>query len=91
MCGQWDFTKPLQPNDVSKDLAAVFEKTMNSLCGASYKMLQLSGSQAGARNFLFICEQTLVTNPPVRHYVTVLLHLEGAGDKASIVNIARFY
>lgn len=91
MCGQWDFTKPLQPNEVDQDLVDVFEKTMNSLCGASYKMLQLSGSQAGARNFLFICEQTLATNPSVKHYVTVFLHLEDAGDRASIVNIARFY
>ncbi len=91
MCGQWDFTKPQQPNEVEQKLADVFEETMNSLSGASYKMLQLSGKQAGARNFFFICEQTLATNPSVKHYVTVLLHLEGAGERASIINITRFY
>ena len=85
--GGWDFTHPQKVEDVDPSLVTLFEKTMSKLVGASYKMVQLSGVQASARNYLFICEQHVVSYNPQKCYAAVILHMEGAGDSATIVNI----
>lgn len=85
--GGWDFTHPQTVENVDPHLVTLFEKTMSTLVGASYKMLQLSGVQASARNYLFICEQALATCHPQKSYAAVVLHMEGTGDSATIVNI----
>lgn len=85
--GGWDFTHPQTVDDVDPHLVTLFEKTMSSLVGASYKILQLSGVQASARNYFFICEQTLVTCHLQKSYAAVTLHMEDTGDSATIVNI----
>lgn len=47
----------------------------NGLVGASYKPLLYVGTQlVKGVNHWFIAEQTLVTNPPVRHIVTIAVN-----------------
>lgn len=55
--------------------ATAWGAVTGGLCGASYKPLLYIGTQvAKGVNHWFIAEQTLVTNPPVRHIVTIAVN-----------------
>ena len=55
--------------------ASVWSSVDGGLCGASYKPLLFIGEQvAKGTNYWFIAEQTLITNPPVKHIVTIAIN-----------------
>lgn len=48
---------------------------MEGLVGASYKPLLCLGSQlVNGKNFFFIAEQTIITNPAIRRVVKVVIN-----------------
>ena len=55
--------------------ASAWSAVNNGLVGASYKPLIFIGTQvAKGTNYWFIAEQTLTTNPPVKHIVTIAIN-----------------
>ena len=55
--------------------ASAWSGVTEGLCGASYKPLVYIGTQlVRGVNYWFIAEQTLITNPPVRHIVTIAVN-----------------
>lgn len=55
--------------------AASAWSSLSSLVGASYKALLFYGTQqVNGVNYFFIAEQVLVTNPPVRRLVKLVIH-----------------
>lgn len=61
-------------------LASGFTQAFEGHVGASFKPVLYCGSQlVNGLNHMFICEETLVTNPPAKHVARVVLHesLEG--------------
>ena len=55
--------------------AASAWSAVEGVCGASYKPLLYVGTQlVKGVNHWFICEQTLITNPPVKHIVTIAIN-----------------
>lgn len=55
--------------------ASAWSGVAEGLCGASYKPLVYVGEQvAKGTNYWFIAEQTLITNPTVRHIVTFAIN-----------------
>ena len=59
------------------------------LTGAGYKPLLYLGSQVGkGTNYFFIAEQNLITNPPVRKVVLMVINgLNGVYELASVEEI----
>lgn len=62
---------------------------MEGLVGASYKPLLYYGKQlVNGVNYYFIAEQTLVTNPPIRRIVKLVIHeKDGEYKLASVEEI----
>lgn len=55
--------------------ASAWGAVNGGLVGASYKPLIFIGTQAAkGTNYWFIAEQTLTTNPPVKHIVTIAIN-----------------
>ena len=55
--------------------ASAWSAVEGGLCGASFKPLLYVGKQtAKGVNHWFIAEETLITNPPVKHIVTIAIN-----------------
>ena len=55
--------------------ASAWSAVESGLCGASFKPLIYIGTQvAKGTNHWFIVEETMVTNPPVRHIATLAIN-----------------
>jgi len=68
-------------------VATAFAEATMDLRGAEYIPLLYCGEQlVDGTNYVIICGQIMITNPPVHHIVKMIIHapLEG---KASIANI----
>ncbi len=73
LAGGWNVEVAVgaMPEKVATGFAQVFE----DIVGASYVPLVYCGSQiVNGTNYMIICEQTLITNPPANHVVKVVLH-----------------
>ena len=55
--------------------ASAWSGAIEGLVGASYKPLIFYGTQlVNGVNYYFVAEQTLITNPPVRRLVKLVIH-----------------
>ena len=75
MFGKIDFVEFEGLSKMPQEAASAWSAVDGGLCGASYKPLLFVGKQvAKGTNYWFIAEQTLVTNPPVKHIVTIAVN-----------------
>lgn len=59
-----------------QEYASAWSAVETGLCGASFKPLLCVGKQVTkGTNYWFIAEETLVTNPPVKHIATIAINL----------------
>ena len=74
-----------------QDLASAYVECVESLVGCSYKPVLFVGTQlVNGTNYFLLCEQTMVTNPPVRNLVEVVINVPAGsigGKGASLVRI----
>ena len=69
-----------------QDYASAWHSLMDDLIGASYKPLLCLGKQiVNGVHYFFIAEQTLITNPPVRRVVKIVI--TQFGNRYEIVSI----
>lgn len=68
---------------------SAWDGALGSLVGATYKpLLYIGKQQVHGTNFFFIVEQTLITNPPIRRLVKLVIHeLDGEYKLASVEEI----
>ncbi len=81
LAGGWNVEVAVEklPQKVATGFAQVF----GEFAGAGYVPLVYCGSQVvNGTNYMIICEQTLVTNPPAKHVVKVVLHETLPGEDA---------
>lgn len=75
MLGKIEFVEFKGLESMPQKAASAWAAVDGGLCGASYKPLVYIGTQqVRGVNHWFIAEQTLVTNPPVKHIVTIAVN-----------------
>ena len=75
MLGKIEFDNFEGMTSLPQKAASAWSAVDGGLCGASYKPLLYIGEQvAKGTNYWFIAEQTLITNPPVKHLVTIAIN-----------------
>lgn len=75
MLGKIEFENFEGLTKMPQKAASAWSAVNNGLVGASYKPLLFVGTQvAKGTNYFFIAEQTLTTNPPVKHIVTIAIN-----------------
>lgn len=73
--GGWVIDPVITVDKLPEKLATGYYQAFENWEGASYKPLVYCGTQVvSGTNHMFICEQTLVTNPPMKHIAKVILH-----------------
>ena len=86
MVGAWTLAK-MEAVDLPEKAAAAFSKVTNGMVGAKYIPVLYCGEQlVNGTNYMIICKQTLVTNPPEEHLVTIVINCSAQGS-CSIVSI----
>lgn len=66
--------------------ASAWSGAFEGLVGATYKPLLFYATQlVNGTLYYFVAEQTLITNPPIRRIVKVVIH--GAGDEYKLVAV----
>lgn len=74
MFGAWKIAD-MGACNLPQDVATGFSEAFADLQGASYIPVLYCGEQlVHGTNHMIICKQTLVTNPPAEHVVSVILH-----------------
>lgn len=69
--------------------AAAFSAVTKGMVGAGYAPVLYCGEQiVNGINYMIICKQTLVTNPPEEHLVTMVINCSAQGS-CSIVSIEQ--
>ena len=89
MTGSWNILK-MEPCKLPQKLATGFSEVTKEIVGASYEPVLYCATQLVAgTNHMLICNQTLVTNPPKKSIVKMILHetLDGKFIILSIENI----
>ena len=84
LVGGWEMP---EDKTVTPELQEMFEKAMEGLVGVTYEPLELVATQLVAgTNYMFYCNGTTVTNPPVTkaYFVTIYQPLEGAPEILAI-------
>lgn len=87
--GSW-VPAPFVAGKLPEKAASAYGEAVAGLAGASYIPLLYCGEQVVAgMNYMIICGQTLVTNPPEGHVVKMVIHepLEGKATIRSIETI----
>lgn len=75
MLGKIEFENFEGLTKMPQKAASAWSAVDGGLCGASYKPLLYIGTKmVKGVNHWFIAEQTLVTNPPVKHIVTIAIN-----------------
>lgn len=75
MLGKIEFDNFEGLSSMPQKAASAWGAVDGGICGASYKPLIYVGEQvAKGTNYWFIAEQTLITNPPVKHIVTIAVN-----------------
>lgn len=75
MLGAIEFENFEGLTSMPQSAASAWSAVDGGICGASYKPLLYVGKQiVRGINHWFIAEQTLVTNPPVKHIVTIAIN-----------------
>ena len=72
-----------------QEYASAFTAATEKIVGADYKpLLCLGKQQVNGKNFYFIAEQTLVTNPPLRRIVKLVINsLNGKHEIISVEEV----
>lgn len=87
MLGSWKIAE-MEPCNLPQDVATGFSEAFANLQGASYIPVLYCGEQlVHGTNYMIICKQTLVTNPPAEHIVSVILHKPLPSDSEQAWNI----
>ncbi|MDK2968327.1 hypothetical protein [Lacrimispora sp.] len=74
--GNW-VLEEFTPCDLPQEVASGFTDVMNEMVGAHYIPLLYAATQLVAgKNYMIICESSLVAADPVRSLVAVYLHQE---------------
>ncbi|MBZ3935953.1 hypothetical protein [Methanimicrococcus blatticola] len=88
MTGEWKIEDNPACN-LPQKLATGFTQAFEGLVGASYKpTLYIASQLVAGTNYMLICEQKLMTNPPHLGYVKVVLH-EDLNGHFSIMSIDK--
>ena len=75
MLGKIEFVEFKGLESMPQKAASAWAAVDSGLCGASYKPLVYIGKQqVRGVNHWFIAEQTLITNPPAKHIVTIAVN-----------------
>lgn len=94
--GKWVLTEAKEyafTTDDEKAAKRAFDEAMEGWCGASYIPVWYAGfmALAGGIRYMFICDQTLVTEKPSEHLVEVVIG-RGLAQKplpAKILSISK--
>ncbi|MGL5752169.1 MAG: hypothetical protein ACRCXT_16670 [Paraclostridium sp.] len=75
------------PHDLSPALNTCLNTALTSLTGAGYELILYVGSQlVSGTNYLVICKETTLTNPPSERLVAVVINQPLSG-KCTIVSV----
>lgn len=86
MVGAWTLAT-MEATKLPENAAAAFSNVTNGMVGAKYVPVLYVGEQiVNGTNYMIICKQTLVTNPPEEHLVTMVINCS-AQSNCSIVSI----
>lgn len=87
MTGTWNLAN-MEAVSLPQKVATAFTDVTKGLIGAGYIPVLYCGEQlVHGTNYMIICKQTLVTNPPVEHLVTMVINCSEQGS--SIVRIEQ--
>lgn len=87
MMGAWKLAD-MEAAKLPQEVATAFTDVTKGLVGAGYIPVLYCGEQVvHGINYMIICKQTLVTNPPVEHLVTMVINCSEQGN--SIVSIGH--
>lgn len=88
MVGAWTLAN-MEAAKLPEKAATAFSKVTNGMVGAEYVPVLYVGEQiVNGTNYMIICKQTLVTNPPEEHLVTMVINCSAQGS-CSIVSIEQ--
>lgn len=86
LVGSWEIL-PMKPIDLPQKLATAFSEAVGGIIGASYTPVLYPAKQlVSGENHMILCLQELVTNPPIKHLVKMILYVDLSG-KGSIRSI----
>ena len=86
MVGAWTLAK-MDAVSLPENVASAFSAVTKGLVGAGYVPVLYCGEQiVNGTNYMIICKQTLVTNPPLEHLVAMVINCSVQGS-CSIVSI----
>lgn len=87
MTGTWKLAN-MEATNLPQKAATAFTDVTSGLVGAGYVPVLYCGEQlVHGINYMIICKQTLVTNPPVEHLVTMIINSSEQGSR--IVSIEQ--
>ncbi|MCM1330819.1 MAG: hypothetical protein NC253_15465 [Ruminococcus sp.] len=78
----------MEPANLPEKAATAFSEVTVGMVGAKYIPVLYCGEQlVNGTNYMIICKQTLATNPPAEHLVTMIINCSEQG--CCIVNIEQ--
>lgn len=81
MVGAWKLAD-MEAAKLPEKAATAFSEVTHELVGAEYVPVLYCGEQlVNGTNYMIICKQTLVTNPPAEHLVTMVINCSEQGSK----------
>lgn len=81
MVGAWKLAD-MEAAKLPEKAATAFSEVTNEMVGAGYVPVLYCGEQlVNGTNYMIICKQTLVTNPPAEHLVTMVINCSEQGSK----------
>ncbi len=87
MTGAWKLAD-MEAANLPEKAGTAFTAVTKEMVGAKYIPVLYCGEQlVHGTNYMIICKQTLVTNPPVEHLVTMVINCSEQGN--SIVSIEQ--
>lgn len=87
MMGAWKLAD-MEAANLPEMVATAFNDVTKGLVGAGYIPVLYCGDQVvHGINYMIICKQTIVTNPPAEHLVTMVINCSEQGS--SIVSIEQ--
>lgn len=87
MSGAWNLAD-MEAVKLPTEVADAFNAVTENMVGAGYVPVLYCGTQVvHGVNYMIICKQTLVTNPPVEHLITMIINSSEQGN--SVVSIEQ--
>ena len=87
MVGTWKIAS-MEPCGLPEAVATAFSQVTTNMVGARYIPVLYCGEQlVNGMNYMIICKQILVTNPPVEHIVAMVINCNN--NVSSIISIEQ--